>query len=117
MSPLDAAIAILLIALAGHVGLLMVLAVRALLPARRHPQRTLALLAGLAALVGELLALRGLLGVRAPPMWVAGALAAAALLGLAARGTWRESAAGQLAFQALVAAPLVLVFSVALALR
>lgn len=117
MSALDTVVAILLVALCLHVGVLIVVLVRASLPQRRHPQRAVALTAGAAALVGELMALGGLLGRPAPPAWVAGALGLAIGLALACRSSWREHAAGRAAIQAFVAPPLVAAFVIALSLR
>lgn len=117
MTPLDAMVGALLFLLCAHVGTLFVALVRGALPQRRHPDRRLALLAGGAALAGELLALRGLLGRPPPVAWVAGLLLVGVLLGILARGVWREHPAGRAAFHAVLAAPIVLAFVVALALR
>lgn len=114
---MDATVGVLLVALCAHVGVLMVGLVRALLPQRRHAQRAVGLAAGVAALVGELSALRGLLGAPVAPAWIAGLLGLALVLGLAARSGWREHAAGRVAFQALFAAPLVAAFVIALSFR
>lgn len=117
MSPLDAFLGLALIVLCVHVGLLLMALVRALLPQRRHPHRALGLSAGAAALVGELLALRGLLGRPLPLAWVAGLLLLGAVLGLLARSSWRDHPAGRAAFYAVMGAPLVLAFVALLALR
>lgn len=117
VTPLDSLVAILLVALCAHVGILLVAIARGLLPQRRHPDRLAALAAGVAAVAGELLALRGLLGNPAPLPWVLGFLGVGVLLGVIARGTWREHPVGRAAFHAVVAAPLVALFVVALTLR
>jgi hypothetical protein len=117
VTPLDATVGILLVVLCGHAAMLMVLLVRGGIPQRRHPQRRAALLAGIAALLGELLSLKGLLGRPASPLWVFGLLGAGVLLALVARPAWREHPAGRAAVHALVAAPLVVVFVVVLSLR
>lgn len=116
MTPLDAFVGLALIALCAHVGILAVVLARGAMPQRRHPDRTLALCAGAAALAGELLALRGLIRP-APLPWVAGLLGLGLLLGFLARGTWREHPVGRAAFHAVLAGPLVLLFVVALSLR
>lgn len=117
MTPLDSFVAIALVALCAHVGILIVALVRGVLPQRRHPDRGKALAAGSAALVGELLALRALLGVAAPLPWVGGLLLLGLLLGLLARGAWREHPVGRAAFHAVVAPAVVAVFVGALMLR
>ena len=117
MTPLDAALGVLLVALCAHVGILLVALVRGALPQRRHPDKALALLAGGAALVGELLALRGLLGRPPPLAWIVGLLGAGALLGFLARGAWKAHPVGRAAFHAVLAAPLVLAFVAVLSLR
>lgn len=117
MGPADSLVAFALVALCAHLALLLVVLVRGILPARRDAAARLALAAGAAALVGELLALGLLLGRRVPLPWLAGTLGLAFLLGFLARGTWRSNAAGRAAFYALFAAPLVAVLWVALALR
>lgn len=117
MTPLDAATGILLVALCAHVGILIVSLVRGALPQRKHPQARFALAAGALALVGELLALRSLLGKPAPIAWVAGLLGVALVGGVSVRGGWREHPAGRAAFHAVLAAPLVTLFVVVLALR
>lgn len=117
MSPLDAVLGFMLVVLCGHVGILLVALARGFLPQRRHPDRITALSAGAAALVGELLALRGILGKPAPLAWVAGLLALGVLLGLFARGAWKEHPVGRAAFHAVVAAPLVVLFTIVLNLR
>lgn len=117
MSPLAASLALLLVLLCVHAGLLIVMIVRAALPSRRSPERLVGILAGLAALVGELLALRSLVGRPAPLALVVGALGLALLLGLVSRPSWRAHAAGRAAFYATWAAPLVAAFVLAMALR
>lgn len=117
MTPLDSLVAIALVALCAHVGILIVALARGAMPQRRHPDRTIALAAGGAALVGELLALRGLLGDPAPLAWVAGLLGLGLLLGVLARGAWREHPVGRAAFHAAIAPAFVVVFAGALALR
>lgn len=117
MTPLDSLVAIALVVLCVHVGVLLVALARGLVPQRRHPDRAMALAAGGAALVGELLALRGLLGDPAPLAWVGGLLGLGLLLGILARGAWREHAVGRAAFHAVVAPAVVLVFVAALTLR
>ena len=117
MTPLDAALGIVLVALCAHVGILLVSIGRALLPQRWHRARRISLAAGTAALVGELLVLRGLVGAPASPPFVLGALGLALLLGILARDTWREHNYGRAAFHAVIAAPLVLIFVVVLTLR
>ena len=117
MSPLDSIVALALVALCAHVGILIVSLFRGAIPQRRHPDKLVALLAGSAALVGELLALRGLLGNPEPLAWVAGLLGVGALLGVLARGAWKEHPVGRAAFHAVIAAPLVALFVVALTFR
>lgn len=117
MSVGDGAAGVLLVALCAHVGVLVVALVRGSLPQRRSSERALALSAGSAALVGELLALGSLLGRPAPLPWVAGLLALGLLLGVLARATWRAHPAGRAAFHAVVAAPLVAMFVLALTFR
>lgn len=117
MTPLDSLLALVLFALCAHVGILLVAIARGLLPQRRHPQRLPSLAAGAAALVAELLALRGLLGRPAAPVWVLGLLGLGALLGLLSRAGWREHPAGRAAFHAVLAAPMVLLFVLVLTFR
>lgn len=117
MSPLDSFVAIALVALCAHVGVLLVVLFRGALPQRRHPDRTMALAAGGAALAGELLSLRGLLGAPVPLPWVGGLLGLGLLLGILARGAWREHPVGRAAFHAVVAPAVVLVFVMSLMLR
>lgn len=117
MTPLDATLGILLILVCAHVGILVVVLVRGALPQRRHPQRRWALAAGGAALLGELLALRSLLGKPAPLPLVVGLLVVGALAGFALRSMWREHPAGRAAFQAVLAPPIVTAFVIVLALR
>lgn len=107
----------LLVLISAHAGLLIVMLVRAALPTRRTPERALGILAALAALVGELLALRSLIGRHAPLPVIVGALGLALLLGLLARPAWRANAAGRAAFYATWAAPLVFALVMANALR
>jgi len=117
VTPLDAALGILLVVLCGHVGILIVMLTRGALPQRRHPQKRWALAAGALTLAGELLALRGLLGKPSPIGSVVGLLALGLVIGLAVRGSWREHPAGRAAFHAVWGAPIVAVFVVLLALR
>ncbi|HET6405200.1 MAG TPA: hypothetical protein VFH78_11170, partial [Candidatus Thermoplasmatota archaeon] len=72
MNPADSLLAVALVALCAHVGILFVALARGLMPQRRHPDRLVALLAGAAALAGELLALGALLGRPSPLAWVVG---------------------------------------------
>ena len=115
MTPLATIVGAMLILLCAHVGLLIVALVRGALPQRRHPDRRLALLAGAAALAGELLALRGLLGRPPPIAWIVGLLLVGAVLGFLARGAWHAHPAGRAAFHAVLAPPIVLAFVAALA--
>lgn len=117
MTPLDAATGVLLVALCGHVGVLGVSLGRILLPQRRSRERALGFVAGAAAVLGELLALKSLLGKPASLAWVGGLLVVGFGLGLYGRGLWRSHPAGRAAFHAVVAAPLVILFVVVLNLR
>ncbi|HUR70103.1 MAG TPA: hypothetical protein VM370_12735 [Candidatus Thermoplasmatota archaeon] len=117
MTPLDAFVGVMLVALCAHVGLLLVAIGRALLPQRRSRALWVCVAAGAAALAGELLVLRGLVGRPASPPVVGALLGLGVLLGLMARSVWRERGHGRAALHAVVAAPLVVLFVLALSLR
>jgi len=103
VAALDALLAIAVIALVLHIAVLTASLLRSLLPQRKTPARSIAMLAASAGLAGEFV-LVGALLAKPSPFWLApGLLIAALALALTQRSQWRITDHGRLCRQAALA--------------